>query len=400
MKSTFSNPFSMLPIPDQIAQEHSKQLQILLHEYIAKHQGWIPFTKYMETVLYHPQLGYYSGHTIKFGEAGDFITAPELTPLFIQTLTPSIVQWLQQSANQLLEFGAGSGRLAAQLLNACAALGHEPPTYFILELSSILRTRQQQILEQFAPQWVRHVQWLDQLPENFSGVMLGNEVLDAMPVHLFRKHRGIFFERGVSYLNNQLVFSEQPAESTFNNYLTTLEQRLNMPFSEGYSSEVNLNAPAFINSLGQCLKRGVILLIDYGFPAIEYYHPQRDQGTLMCHYRHYAHADPFFYPGLQDITAHVDFSELAAAAITNGLELVGYTSQARGLINAGILQLATQFSHSLEENFRNSRRTTQALHTLLAESEMGELFKIIAFSKGSELATSPATLFSSGQRYL
>ncbi|TAK90666.1 MAG: class I SAM-dependent methyltransferase [Burkholderiaceae bacterium] len=394
--STLPNQLpAQLPVPDASALAHSQQLQKILLQRIEAAGGWMGFDTYMETALYEPGLGYYSGGATKFGPAGDFVTAPELSPLFGATLARPIADWLRASASQVLEFGAGSGALAAQLLNALGSQDCAPEQYFILELSGTLRARQQETLARVAPQWAERVRWLDALPENFDGVMLGNEVLDAMPVRLFVKHEGLIRERGVASHRGQCVFADAPADAALGAQITALETHLGGALPDGYVSEVCPAASAFIASVAACLQRGVVLLIDYGFPAREYYHPQRTQGTLMCHYRHHAHGDPFLYPGLQDITAHVDFSALAHAAHDAGLTLLGYTSQARALINAGITELAANLDRNDLATFLPAAR---GLQTLMAESEMGELFKMIAFGTGS--TNFDTTLFNQGNRHL
>ncbi len=390
-----SDARTALPMPDATVLAHSIQLQQMVRQQIAAAGGWISFARYMETVLYHPGLGYYSGGATKFGAAGDFVTAPELSPLFGQTLAQPLAAWLRNTGPQLLEFGAGSGALAAQLLNTLGDMGCAPQCYFILELSGALRARQRDTLQQQAPQWVERVHWLDTLPTDFNGVMFGNEVLDAMPVHLFIKHAGAVWERGVSEQNGQLQFAERPADEMLRAQVQALETQREAALPDGYLSELCPAASAFIASVAQCLQRGVLLLIDYGFPAREYYHTQRTQGTLMCHYRHHAHDDPFLYPGLQDITAHVDFSAIAQAAHRAGLERIGYTSQARALVNAGITDLAAELDRSDMATYLHAAR---GLQTLLAESEMGELFKVIAFATaGSDFDT---PLFHQGNRQL
>jgi len=392
MKSGARTP---LPMPDATALAHSIQLQQIVQQQLAAAGGWISFARYMETVLYHPGLGYYSGGATKFGAAGDFVTAPELSPLFGQTLAQPIAAWLRNTAAQLLEFGAGSGALAAQLLNTLGEMGCAPQRYFILELSGALRARQRATLQQQAPQWVERVHWLDTLPTQFDGVMLGNEVLDAMPVHLFTKHAGTVLERGVASQKGQLLFADRRADETLRTQVRALETQRGGALPDGYVSELCPAASAFITSVAQCLQRGVLLLIDYGFPAREYYHVQRAQGTLMCHYRHHAHDDPFLYPGLQDITAHVDFSAIAHAAHSAGLERLGYTSQARALINAGITDLAAELDRSDMVAYLHAAR---GLQTLLVESEMGELFKVIAFATARADFDTP--LFQQGNRQL
>lgn len=385
-----------LPQPDAAALAHSTHLQHVIRAEIAAHNGWISFARYMELALYHPGLGYYSGGATKFGAAGDFVTAPELSSLFGQTLARPITGWLHDSAPQILEFGAGSGALAAQLLNALGEQDIPLQNYFILELSGELRARQQATLRTQAPAYADRVQWLDALPKNFRGVLLANEVLDALPVQLFTKQHGNLMERGVGLQHQQLAFVDRQADATLMQQVHMLEEQLGYTLPDGYVSELCNAAPPWLHSIAASLQQGVALLIDYGFPTREYYHPQRSQGTLMCHYRHHAHGDPFLYPGLQDITAHVDFSVIAHAAESAGLELLGYTSQARALINAGITELATTIDRA---DMPTYLATMRGLQTLLSESEMGELFKVITFAKRLPQDSGSARLLQAGLRH-
>lgn len=386
---------TQLPQPDATALAHSLQLQQIIHAEIAAQSGWISFARYMELALYHPGLGYYSGGAIKFGAAGDFVTAPELSPLFGQTLARPVATWLHDSAPQILEFGAGSGALAAQLLNALSTQDIPLQSYSILELSGELRARQQATLRSEAPAYADRVQWLEALPENFCGVVLANEVLDALPVQLFTKRQGQIMERGICLQQQRLAFADRPADSTLTQHVQALEQRLGYTLPDGYVSEFCSAAPLWLHSIASSLQQGIVLLIDYGFPAREYYHPQRTQGTLMCHYRHHAHGDPFLYPGLQDITAHVDFSAIARAGAAAGLELLGYTSQARALINAGITDLGTTMDQT---DMPVYMKTMHGLQTLLSESEMGELFKVIVFGKNLRQDNGSEYLLQTGLR--
>lgn len=368
---------SSLPDLDPTAQAHSAAVTEHLRAHIHASGGWLPFDDWMSQTLYAPGLGYYTTGAIKLaGEpasaalpAGDFVTAPQLSPLFAYTLAQQIAQWLQATGTtQVLEFGAGTGALAEGVMAELDRLGL-PCEYRIVEISADLRARQQARL---APLGTR-VQWLERLPEAFEGVVLANEVLDAMPVRLFRyDEQGQLQERGVAWQQG-FVWQDRPADAAL---AAALAERL--PPLPGYVSEINLQAEAWVREMGRWLKRGAALLIDYGFPRHEYYHPQRATGTLMCHLRHHAHADPFVAPGMQDITAHVDFTAMADAALDGGLEVLGYSSQARFLMNAGLLdQLARQ-------DPSDARRYAQAVapvQKLLSEAEMGELFKVMALGR-------------------
>ncbi len=363
-----------LPEPSPDALHHSRELARLIHREIAAGGGWIAFSRYMELALYAPGLGYYSAGAAKFGAAGDFVTAPELSPLFGRTLARQAAQVLELTGGEVLELGAGSGRLALDLLRELERLGTLPVRYHILEVSADLRERQRALIGEAAPHLLERVAWLDTLPASFSGVILGNEVLDAMPAALVRWQEDAVYERGVESDGNEFQWSERPLAP---GPLLDAARALELP--AGYLSEINLAAAALVAGLARCLQSGALLLIDYGFGESEYYHPQRSQGTLMCHYRHHAHADPFFLPGLQDITAHVDFSRIARAATAGGLELLGYTTQAAFLINCGITQL---LSETPVEDVSTYLPLTNQAQRLLSPAEMGELFKVIALGKG------------------
>jgi SAM-dependent MidA family methyltransferase len=381
-----------LPAPDAAALAQSAALAALIRADLDAAGGWLPFDRYMDRALYAPRLGYYSGGAVKFGrraeDGSDFVTAPEMSPLFAATLARPVAQALEASGTRdVIEFGAGTGRLAAGLLNALDALGTPPDTYSIVDLSGELRERQQRLLDAQAPALAARVQWLDALPDEFSGVVIGNEVLDAMPVRLFAHANGVWRERGVMLRDGAFAFEDRALQSTHDAaFLGEIE-------ADGdYVAETHEAACAFTRTICRMLVRGAVFLIDYGFPRHEYYHPQRAQGTLMCHYRHRAHGDPFLYPGLQDITAHVEFSGIAEAGTDTGADLLGYTSQARFLMNAGITDALAQFDPSDAARFLPA---ANAVQKLLSEAEMGELFKVIAFSRGID---GTLDAFASGDR--
>ena len=364
-----------LPTPDPDAIAHSQRLQQTIRNEIAVCGGWISFARYMALALYAPGLGYYAAGATKFGTSGDFTTAPEHSHLFGRTLARQVAQVLAESGGDVLEVGAGSGKLACDVLLELQKLNALPARYFILELSATLKARQRDTIATQTPPLLERVQWLDHLPQSFTGVVLGNEVLDAMPAHLVTRQQSALLERGVSVSAGQFIWQDQV---TVDGALQKAAALLDLP--ENYLTEINLAAPAFIASVAECLQGGMILMIDYGFPRSEYYHPQRSQGTLMCHYRHHAHGEPFFWPGLQDITAHVDFSAIAASA--PDLQLLGYTTQANFLINGGITDLLAETSP--EDITRYLPLANQVQH-LLSPAEMGELFKVIAWGKGVEM---------------
>lgn len=363
-----------LPEPSAEALQHSHQLVQLIRQEIAGHNGWITFARYMELALYAPGLGYYSAGAAKFGQAGDFVTAPEISTLFGKTLARQVAQILQLTGGNVLETGAGSGRLALQLLTELEKLDTLPAQYFILEVSADLQQRQQAYINEHAPHLANRVVWLNALPASFDGAIVGNEVLDAMPVHLVSWQEDGLYERGVTLHDNTFAWHDQPLTQ---GALFEVASGIHAPAD--YLSEINLAACGFIASLAHILQNGIILMIDYGFGESEYYHPQRTQGTLMCHYRHHAHAEPFYLPGLQDITAHVDFSAIALAGINNGLQLLGYTTQASFLLNCGITDVLAETS---PENASAYLPLANQAQKLLSPAEMGELFKVIALGKG------------------
>ena len=310
----------------------------------------------MEIVLHEPGLGYYASAAQKFGAAGDFVTAPELGSLFGRTLA----RQLRQFDYPIVEFGAGSGALADTIL----AQGDFE--YRIVETSPNLEARQQARLG-------NRVQWLDRLPERIRGIVIANEVLDAMPVHAVTWRAEGIMERGVSLLDSQPVWRERPAASTL------LDAAKAIPVQAPYESEIGLVARAWMREIAERLEEGVIFIIDYGFPRHEYYHPQRSTGTLMCHYRHQAHSDPFAHPGAEDITAHVDFSALAEAAVDAGLEVLGYATQAQFLVNCGITEVLGEANI---DNALHYAPLAAEAQKLLSPAEMGELFKVLAVGRG------------------
>ncbi|MGF6965492.1 SAM-dependent MidA family methyltransferase [Paraburkholderia sp. WC7.3g] len=386
-----------LPAPGPSALAQSDALVAEIRKQLDTADGWLPFDRYMERALYAPGLGYYSGGARKFGlradDGSDFVTAPELSPLFAATLARPVAEALQASGTRnVMEFGAGTGKLAAGLLNALDTLGAEFDSYSIVDLSGELRERQRETIAAAAPALVGKVRWLDALPERFEGVVIGNEVLDAMPVRLFAQRGGVWHERGVVWRDGALAFDDRPAAAAADLALLTEIDATRDHAGDDYVTETHEAARAFTRTICTMLARGAILLIDYGFPRHEYYHGQRAQGTLMCHYRHRAHGDPFLYPGLQDITAHVEFTGIAEAGVETGADLLGFTSQARFLLNAGVTEALGEIDPADPARFLPA---ANAVQKLLSEAEMGELFKVIAFSRGLD---DTLRAFSSGDR--
>ena len=377
----------MLPAPSAEAIAHSQRVAAHLRSLIDDAGGWLPFSRYMEAALYAPGLGYYAAGPTKFGAAGDFITAPEMTPLFGRTLAHAIAPVLGETCGGLLELGAGSGQLAADLLGELERLGALPARYAILEVSADLRQRQQQTIARESPHLAERVQWLDALPEGFDGVILGNEVLDALPVELVHWTEGGPRVRGVAREGDAFGWEDRPIDDPV---LRARAEALDL--APGYVSEINLAADALIASLANALERGLILMVDYGFGQAEYYHPQRHMGTLRAHYRHHALDDPFYLPGLADLTAHVDFSAVARAGMAAGLELAGYTSQANFLLNSGLTELLMQ---TPPVDAAAWLPQANAVQRLVSPAEMGELFKVIGFVRGG---FAPLAGFARGDR--
>jgi SAM-dependent MidA family methyltransferase len=367
---------SALPTPVNDALAHSARVRARIRAEIEASHGWISFARYMEIALYEPGLGYYVSGTRKFGAGGDFVTAPEISPLFGRTLARQVAQIMRLSEPNILELGAGSGALAAHVLLELERLGASARSYAILEVSAELRERQRATLARRAPQWLDRVRWLDRLPQTFSGVILANEVLDALPVHLVAWREHGIFECGVAWEGERFVWREQPARGELLAAARALQAAHDLP--PPYVSEINLAAQALMRSLGGILKQGCLLIFDYGFESQQYYHQQRSSGTLMCHYQQRAHDDPFFLPGLQDITAHVDFSALAQAASDAGLRSAGYASQAQFLIRCGITDLLAQTDVADPAAYLPQAAQVQ---NLLSPAEMGELFKVLALAR-------------------
>jgi len=338
----------------------SAQLKQRIRAAIAGNDGWLPFDRFMALALYEPGLGYYANGGRKFGampgSGSDFITAPEMSPLFGCALAVQVAQALQAcESGEIWEFGAGSGALAAQLL---AELGDRVDAYHVIELSAELRERQALQLQR----WDRRVHWHDRLPERMDGVLLGNELLDAMPVQLLHWDGRQWFERGVATAGESFVWLDRP---------TPLRPPADY-FVPGTVIEIHPQAEAFVRTVASHMGRAAAFFIDYGFPEAEYYHPQRTGGTLMCHRAHMADADPLSEVGLKDITSHVNFSGIALAAQDAGLEVLGYSSQARFLLNCGLAELIQ--GSTLRERIAAQR--------LINEHEMGELFKVVALARG------------------
>lgn len=363
---------SDLPFPDTAARAHSERVVARVRDDIAAAGGFIGFDRYMQTVLYAPRLGYYVAGARKLGADGDFVTAPELTPLYGAALARQIDAILDATGSRdIVELGAGSGALARSIL---AGLRRSPMRYSILEVSPELRDRQERALADGASRdaspGAPEMRWLETLPHEIDGVVLLNEVLDALPPRLIARRAGVWHERGVTWDGAALAWAERPLDDARMLALA----RARFPVDGDYASELNPTAEALVATLARRLIGGALVIVDYGFPRSEYYHPQRNDGTLVGHYRHRVHADPFLWPGLSDLTTHIDFTALAEAAEGAGLVVAGFATQASFLLGCGILDrlAATAAPESL-----TYLREAAAVQKLTSPAEMGELFKVL-----------------------
>ncbi len=373
------------PAPDPDALTLSRELSARLSTRIAGH-GPLPFDAWMESVLYEPGLGYYSAGQEKFGAAGDFITAPLVSPLFAWTLAGQCAEALEACrGDTILELGPGDGALAADMLAELERQGRLPAEYWLLERSASLRQRQRERLEVTVPHLLERVRWLDALPETpLRGVILGNEVLDALPVVRFRRTTGGVEEFLVTASGDGFRWTTGPARDAVASAVGTIEGDLGAALPTGYESELCLQLPGFMASLADCLVEGLILMVDYGYPRREYYRAERHEGTLVCHYRHRAHWDPLLVPGLQDVSAFVDFTAAAVGAHEAGLQVLGYTSQAHFLMGAGVTEL---LEARQGDDVAEQVRMAQQAKTLLLPGGMGERFRVLA--AGTERMPTP-----------
>ncbi len=373
-----------LPAPTEDAAEHSARLGTLIAERINAAGGVIAFDEYMELALYAPGLGYYTAGARKFGDDGDFVTSPEISPLFSRCLAQ---QCMAVTGPDILEFGAGSGVMAADILLELEAQNALPERYLIMEVSADLRQRQAQTINNKAAHLFPLVQWLERLPdEPINGCIIANELIDALPVKRFVKTLEGVDELGVALVDNRFQWQAMPAGEGLVNAVAKLESELGVAFEPGYESEVNLNMIPWINSVAGVLGSGLVLLIDYGYERPAYYHPQRSMGTLMCHYRHRAHDDPFVWPGITDITSQVDFTRLAEAGLDAGLDFSGYTTQAYFLLGTGLQEMSQETDPGSDDpaQQRLHYARMQQIKTLTLPGEMGERFKVLGLEKSGD----------------
>ena len=374
-----------LPEPTNEAINHSQKLSQHIQRHLVRHKK-LTFSKYMEMALYTPQLGYYSGGLPKIGKTGDFITAPEVSPIFSRCLARQSAQVLATlDEPNLIEFGAGQGTMAKDILLELHAMQQPVHRYYIVEISADLRERQKQTFEKHLPEELANkVIWLDSLPKTpINAVVLANEVLDAMPFERIRIEPEQALRGYVSFNNNDQQFHwdyQKITEPNLQKFANQLIKHIGKASDLGYETEINLNLKPWLKSLSDTLNTGAVFLIDYGYSRQEYYQPARVMGTLRCHYQHRAHNNPFFYPGLQDITAHVDFTAVAEEAFDSGFKIAGFTTQANFLMGSGLLDM----SFNADADITQQIQIAQQIKTLTLPDEMGETFKVIALTKQFE----------------
>ena len=375
---------ALAPHQDPAAARYSARLGELIRAEITAAGGLLPFDRFMDLALYAPGLGYYVAGAVKFGAGGDFVTAPEISPLFGGCVAAQAAEALGRlGGGGVLEFGAGSGALAISVLTGLEDLGALPDRYLILEPSPDLQGRQRALLAARVPHLAGRCAWLTGLPAAFRGVVLANEVLDAMPVHRFRIGvAGEPLEVCVTERDGALTEVAVPVRSPGLAAAVAALQRAGLAQTPGYTSEINLRLRPWCAALGDCLSAGLVLLIDYGYPASAYYQPDRTMGTLMCHWRHQAHGDPYRHLGLQDIGAHVDFSAVAQAALAAGLAVAGFATQAQFLIGCGIDRLMADAAVDGAPNQELALDLAQAVKQLLLPTAMGERFKVLGLTRG------------------
>jgi SAM-dependent MidA family methyltransferase len=381
---------SPLPEPDAAARAHSVRVAAAVATAIERAGGFLPLARYLDLVLHAPGLGYYAAGAQRFGPEGDFVTAPELTGLFGAALATQVAAILSASpGREIVEPGAGTGALAVQLLRRLQSLDALPQRDRILEPSPALQALQRERIGAALPHLAKRVEWLAALPDDIDGAVVMNEVLDAIAPHVVVRRGGAWHERGVvlaaagpragAHAGGAFGLAERPLADA--RLVATAQERF--PAQIDYASEVNPAAEALVEALGRRLRHGALLIIDYGFPRAEYYHPQRHEGTLVGHYRHRVHADPLLWPGLSDLTAHVDFTAIAEAGERAGLHVAGYTSQAAFLLACGLLD---RLAEAGEPRSRAYLREAGAVQKLMSPAEMGELFKVLALARDGAIA--------------
>ena len=369
-----------LPVPDAASAAHSARVADYIRQRIIAAGGSISFAEYMQHALYAPGLGYYAAGTAKFGATGDFVTAPEVSSVFGRVVArqcAEVFAEVEQAA--VLELGAGSGKLAVDLLRALAELHALPKRYAILEVSADLRERQERFLKSEIPEHLDRCIWVDGLPEEHRGIIIANEVLDALPVERFVRRADGVGQLCVSIEADEFIFVERPAPEILANSVALVEEELGHVLPIGFVSDISLGAPGWVADIAGALRHGVAFLIDYGVSRREYYAAERSAGWLRCHFRHHAHDDPLILPGIQDLTAWVDFSSVAGAAVEHGLEVAGYVTQAQFLLGGG---LDREFENFSELPLDAQLKLSGQVKLLTLPQEMGENFKCLGLSRG------------------
>ncbi|MFT4585356.1 MAG: SAM-dependent MidA family methyltransferase [Gammaproteobacteria bacterium] len=376
---------SNLPLPSAAAREVSDRLADQIRRSIIEQAGPISFDEYMRIALYEPGLGYYLANAINFGVDGDFITAPELSSLFGASVARQCFDILQHTGGDILEFGAGNGFLAAHVLTTLDELGAVPGRYMILELNPLMRERQRQTLQEVAPHVLSQVEWLNDLPScKMNGVILANEIIDALPVKIFRTANGEIHERRVAEKGDHFIWSETPAPERLAGAVRARVDSNIIAADRDYVSEINSSVEPWVSDLSRVMGNAVALIFDYGYSRADYYSRDRTQGTLMCHFRHRQHNDPFWFPGLQDITASVDFTALAEAADSSGIRVAGFSEQGNFLLASGLLDEAQRRAEKGDD--RTLARVAYETKVLTLPNEMGSRFKVLALTKGYNAA--------------
>ena len=369
---------SSMPTAPQNEIDLSEQLKTKIIQFIHSNQGWMSFDRFMDFALYDPELGYYTGALRKFGEKGDFVTASEISNFFAKTLCIQFKEIFQSVSRSIIEIGAGSGQFALQVIQSLSSDHENINHYFILEISPSLRKQQYELLTKNLPSHLfSKIQWIDEIPKEYEGIIFCNEFLDALPVELIKKDSGMYYQKGIGIENDLLVWKEKPIDDI--SYYEEIDLK-NLP--DDYVAEYPLYIKNWLKKISQSLNKGIVFIIDYGFNQREYFHEQRSQGTLMCHFKHYAHDNPLIQVGIQDITTHVNFSYVAREASKLGLNITGFISQANFLINCGILNLLETIN--LEDRALYMKSVSE-VQKLLSPSEMGDLFKVMTLEKNIDI---------------
>jgi SAM-dependent MidA family methyltransferase len=369
-------PMPTMPIASEIEIQLSEQLKTKIIQAIHSNQGWISFDRFMEFALYDPEFGYYTGNLRKFGEKGDFVTASEISSFFAKTMCIQFEEIFLSLDKNIIEIGAGSGKFALEVIQSLDSkkIDH----YFILEISHSLRKHQYELLiKNLPPHLFGKVQWIDQIPQEYNGIIFCNELLDALPIDLIKKSSGIPYQKGVALENDLFIWKDKAIKDL------SIYDHINLEsLPDNYLAEDAIHIKSWINKISESISKGVVIIIDYGFNHSEYFHEQRSQGTLMCHFKHHAHDNPLIQVGIQDITSHVNFSYVAREASSKGLHINGFISQANFLINCGILDLLEKVN--IEDSVLYMKSVSE-IQKLLSPSEMGDLFKVMTIEKNIDI---------------